>query len=221
MIASRAAALLLAAPFLAACVTERSRTLAMIPEGSLARSADDARALREPRPQPASLDAVPASFAAIDPASVVPPPRPEPAAALPPPPRNPDRPAAHKPLPPGVTVEEAAREKFLWAPTVVEAQKATFYCSAALAAEATLTGSVTTDDGPGRRTAAGHAVLTLRRLIVRAERVTLVVRSDGKRDVQLTARGGVSLRSEQAASVIEETGLKSLLLTNDGYTPLR
>jgi hypothetical protein len=37
----------------------------------------------------------------------------------------------------------------------------------------------------------------------------------------VSARGDVSFRSDQAASVVEERGLRSLLLRNDGYVPLR
>ncbi len=47
------------------------------------------------------------------------------------------------------------------------------------------------------------------------------MQAEGAPDLQLSARGNVSLRSDQPASVIDETGLQSLLLRNDGYTPLR
>jgi hypothetical protein len=91
----------------------------------------------------------------------------------------------------------------------------------ALAREATLTGAQVVEEGPGRRVATGNAVLTLRRLTVRAARLTLVARDDGAPDVSLSARGRVSFHADLPASVIDERDLKSLLLRNDGYTPLR
>ena len=128
---------------------------------------------------------------------------------------------AHRPIPAGVSLERLAKEKFLSATTEIRAQKATLYLPAAYAAEASLQGATVTEEGPGRRTAVGGATLVLRRLTIRAARLTLVSKSDPEADVQLSARGDVSLRSDQPASIVEETGLRSLLLRNDGYTPLR
>jgi len=129
-------------------------------------------------------------------------------------------PPAHRPIAATTSLEEVAREKFLVATTTVAAQRATLYVPAAYAAEVSLAGATVTDDAPGRRTATGSGVATLRRLTVRAGQVTVVVR-EGNPDVQLTARGDVSLRSDQPASLLDEAGLRGLFLKNDGYTPLR
>ena len=130
-------------------------------------------------------------------------------------------PPAHARLAPGASLEQRAREAFLNALTTIDAESATVYLAPGYASEASLAGAAVTEDRASRRTADGSAVLTIRRLTVRARRVTLVVRSDGLLDVQVAARGAVSLRSDQPASVVEETGLRSLLLRNDGYVPLR
>ena len=61
----------------------------------------------------------------------------------------------------------------------------------------------------------------MRRLLVRAERVTLVLRPAGEDDVQSPPAGGVSFHSSQPKAVLFESDLKSLLLTNDSYVPLR
>jgi hypothetical protein len=129
--------------------------------------------------------------------------------------------AGHRPLEAGVSLEQALREKFLNALTTVEAEKATLYLPPALAAQARLTGANVVEEAPGRRVATGSAVLVLRRLTVRAARLTLVARDDGTPDVSLHARGRVTFHADLPASVIEERDLKSLILRNDGYTPLR
>lgn len=128
---------------------------------------------------------------------------------------------AHRALPAGMSLERIAKEKFLAADTQIRAEKVTLYVPASYAAEASLTGASVVDEGSGRRTAVGGARLVLRRLTIHAERLTLVAKSDPAADVQLSARGDVSLRSDQPASIVEESGLRSLLLRNDGYTPLR
>ena len=64
-------------------------------------------------------------------------------------------------------------------------------------------------------------MLTVRNLTVRARRVTLVLRPEAGADFQVSARGAASLHSDQPSSLLEETGLRSLLLKNDGYVPLR
>ena len=112
---------------------------------------------------------------------------------------------AHRPIPAGESLEDRARTKFLSSPTEISADRATLYVPRAYENELLRQGTT---------------VVALRRLTVRASQLTVVVR-DGNPDVQLSARGSVSFRSDQPASVIEETGLRSLLLKNDGYTPLR
>ncbi len=103
----------------------------------------------------------------------------------------------------------------------VVAARATVYVPAARAGEVSLTGAAVEADGAGRRTVTGNAVLRLGDLTVRAERLTLVVKKPGDADLQVSARGSVSYRSEKGDARVEETGLKSLLLTNDEYVPLR
>src|SRR5207247_813767 len=134
---------------------------------------------------------------------------------------RPAPPPSHRPLPASVSLEALAREKFLNAETTVTAATATVYVPTAYAGEAALTGDATTPDAAGRRTATGDATLVLRRLTVRAARVTLVIRPAGEDDLQLTARGRVSFRSSQPGLAIDERDLASLFLRNDGYTPLR
>ena len=94
-------------------------------------------------------------------------------------------PPAHRPLPPGASLERIAREKFLSAETEIRAEKVTLYVPAVYAAEASLTGATVVEEAPGRRTAVGGATLVLRRLTIRAERLTLVAKSDPASDVQL------------------------------------
>lgn len=132
---------------------------------------------------------------------------------------GPPPPPAHRALAEGVRLEDVAREVLFACETTVVAEKATLYVPPRYAAEATLSGATVVDAGPGRRTAT-LGVLRLRRLEVRARTLSLVVRTDGD-DVSLTARGDVSFRAERPASVIDERGLKTLLVRNDGYTPLR
>jgi outer membrane murein-binding lipoprotein Lpp len=211
-------AVVVAAMLLAGCVTERTKPGPVtVREGALAGAVPAAsqraergsaavvaaeRAAERP-PAPAAARATPAAVVRTPPAG---------SAAAPP---------AHRPLAAGRTLEDVARERFLEATTTIDAEKATITVPARYAAEATLSGTTTREDGPGRRVAEGVAVLSLRRLTVRARRIVLVARDDGGSDVQISARGNVVLKSDQPASVVEETGLRSLLLTNDGYVPLR
>ena len=187
---------------LGGCVTERTKgEMVRVPEGALAGARGQSAA-----------GVVPVSRVVRAAAAA----QPMPTAAVTPPP-----PPAHRPLAAGRTLEEAARETFLESATTIDAEKATVTVPAAYAAEASLQGTVVKEEGPGRRVAEGVATLTLRRLTVRARRIVFVAREGAGGDVQITARGGVTLRSDQPASVIEETGLRSLILTNDGYVPLR
>jgi hypothetical protein len=177
-----------------------------------------------PRREPASRSApraVVSSRAPVAEASRLPEPSapPAPAPAFPAPAAAAPRPPRGDPARPAVPL--APRDVFLSSETEIAAGKATVHVPAALAAEAALTGGAVEDDGAGRRVATGGAVLRLRRLVVRAERLTVVVRPPGEDDFQVSARGGVSFRSEQPRSRLSETDLKSLLLTNDSFVPLR
>ena len=218
-----------AALALAGCVHERGKALVTVPAGAMAQGPAgpasvpprEREAFRRAADRSATL--VSASVDGWDPL----PPRGESAdasvAALPreAPVKTSAAPRAHARLAPGASLEQRARETFLDAETTIDAESATVYLPPAYASEASLAGAAVTEDQAGRRTADGSAALTVRRLTVRARRVTLVIRSDGLADVQVTARGAVSLRSDQPASVVEETGLRSLFLRNDGYVPLR
>jgi hypothetical protein len=113
----------------------------------------------------------------------------------------------------------APREKYLASQTTIDAEQATVYLPAAFSPEAFLTGAAVAEESAGRRVATGDAVLVVRRLTVRARRLTLVVRSE--EDVQVTARGDVSFVTFQGSATLAERGLRSLLVRNDGYTPLR
>jgi len=215
-----AAATLLA---LAGCVHQRERALVTVPAGALAAGPAGPASVppreREAYRRQADSTAVLASAAASGWDSL--PPRGESVPARAAPVKASAAPPAHARMAPGASLEQRARETFLAAETTIDAESATVYLPPAYAGEASLAGAAVADAGAGRRTADGSAVLTVRRLTVRARRVTLVVRSDGLPDVQVAARGAVSLRSDQPASVVEETGLRSLLLKNDGYVPLR
>jgi hypothetical protein len=202
---------------LAGCVRERTKAGPVrIPEGALAGAVrEGGRAGTRAQVVAVAKPAAPAPAAAPAPVAA-------PAAVVRSPPAGDAAPAAHRPLAAGKTLEEVAREKFLSAATTIDAEKATVTVPAALAAEASLRGTTVREDGgPNRRVAEGVAVLTLRRLTVKARRIVLVARDDGKDDVQVSARGNASLESDQPASVVHESGLKALLLTNDGYVPLR
>jgi hypothetical protein len=213
---ARTGCLLAATLLLAGCVTERRKTLVLVPEGALGPQgpAGPSRASRD-RPPPS------AGAADVPPESRVPVPE-APAAATAAPPPSPAGPyAGHRPLPAGTSVEQAQRERFLASPTTVVAERATLYLPAALAAEARLSGASVVEEAPGRRVATGDAVLVVRRLTVRAARVTLVARDDGTSDLALSARGRVAFHADLPASVIEERDLKTLLIRNDAFTPLR
>ena len=114
-------------------------------------------------------------------------------------------PKAHRALEQGLSLERRAQETCLRCETLVEADKVTLYVSPALAAEARV----------------GEHVLTLRRLTIRASTLRLVARTDGLDDLSLSARGHVRFRSDRPASILDEQDLKSLLVHNEGYTPLR
>lgn len=115
-------------------------------------------------------------------------------------------PVAHERVSDLETLERRRRETFLDAITFVRADKATVFVPPRYAAEAIVEGTTR---------------LTLRRLTVEGLDVRLVLRTDGADDVSLSARGRVTFRADLAASVLEETGLRTLLLRNDQHVPLR
>ncbi len=128
---------------------------------------------------------------------------------------------AERGAPPTKPVEAVGRERFLDHPTEIHAGSLTLVVPAALAAQARLTGAQLSEPTPGRRVAEGGARLTCRELTLVGERITLRVRPPGSEDVQITARGEVELVSRQRDQVLRETGLKSLIVTNDQLMPLR
>lgn len=203
-----------AALLLAACVHERAKSIGYVKEGALAPPAPNDAALtasawsdrafgrRRARADDGPVRESPAAIpVAAAPASF----------DVPSGDRTLDRavrvseaPPAHRAIPAGESLEARAREKFLASATEVFAERATLYVPRAYEPEIVRE---------------GLTIVTLRRLTVRASQLTVVVR-DGNPDIQLSARGGVSFRSDQPASILEESGLRSLLLKNDGYTPL-
>ena len=201
---------------LGGCVHSREKTVAVLHDGVFApRDGEwDPATPRPPgdRPQTIAVSAPAPSpiggdgWDAASPSGSIPreAPRP-PASEAGPVVRSSSAPLAHRPLAGGRSLEQRAREVCLDCETLVEADKATLYVAPALAAEARLEGRV----------------LTLRRLTIRAQTLKLVARTDGRGDVSISARGSVRFRSDRPASIIDEEGLKSLLVTNDGYTPLR
>jgi hypothetical protein len=203
---------------LAGCVTERKRTIPTYEGPLFARGDSGVVGEAAPAPRAAAKGRVAARAPDVTPPT---------AAPGAPGPRE-ERPArtvsggyaGHRPLPPGATLEERARERFLAHDTRVVAREATVYVPERYAREAALLGTSVEAQGGDRRVALGAATLTLRRLTVRAAKVTLVARGDGE-PVQITARGDVSFRSDQPASLVEEEGLRGLLIRDDTHTPLR
>ena len=141
--------------------------------------------------------------------------------------RRPKRPALRLPVPKlrgperplPADAETLAAEHFLRHPTRVVAGSITFYCPARLAAEVRLTGQDMLKTHATRRLARGNARLVLRELTLEAGRITLRTRDDP--DVQVTARGNVSLVSKVADHVMREEGVRGVLITNDKVVPLR
>ena len=119
------------------------------------------------------------------------------------------------------TPEELAREHFLDYPTRIKARKITLYLPPAFAREARLTGESLSPAGTSRRQALGRARLVVRELTLEGERVALSIRTDGRPDVQIMARGDVGFVAEVRGNVLREQGLRSLLITNDRVTPIR
>jgi hypothetical protein len=114
-------------------------------------------------------------------------------------------PPAHEPVADVATLEQRQRETFLRCTTTIRAAKATLFVPPRYGPEAVV----------------GDRRLTLRRLTIEASQVRLVLRTDGSDDISISARGDVSFHADRPASVIAESGLKTLLVRNDGYTPLR
>ena len=233
----------------AGCVSERRKTVAILEEGALAPPAAQAALVggdggpapvyRRPRSKGARRDAPPdgvrggagmdAARRAADAtggpdagdrearpasagASAVPDvgSRPEPratSAATPAPAaiKTTAAPPAHEPVADVATLEQRRRETFLRCTTTIRAAKATMFVPPRYVAEAVVS--------QGR--------LTLRHLTIEAPQVKLVARTDGSDDISISARGDVSFHADRPASVIAESGLKTLLVRNDGYTPLR
>jgi hypothetical protein len=176
------------------------------------------------------------------PGAVLPPARPSAAASAPgrrrlsrrpPEPMTPDLPElmipdrratpepAAVPRAPVKSPERVARERYLDHPTRVRAERITFYCPPAYAAEVRLGGDELRETSPGRRQAEGHARLFCRELTLEAEVIILKVRDDGLDDLQVMARGDVSFVTDQKGQVMHEDGIRSLMLTNDEILPLR
>lgn len=216
-----------------ACTVSRSRAVAVVPAGALARPDDDGKPPAGPRgaragPRPArrearrgptsggtSLALGRTAAGAVHPTTLAategdPGPAGSsldgPVASASPTVKRSLAPVAHERVSDVETLERRRRETFLDATTVVRADKATLFVPPRYLVEAVV-------EGPTR--------LTLRRLTVEGIDVRLVARTDGAEDISLSARGRVSFRADLAASVLEEEGLRTLLLRNDQHTPLR
>jgi hypothetical protein len=117
--------------------------------------------------------------------------------------------------------ELLARDHFIDYPTRVVAEKITLHVPADLARRARLTGDDVDTRIAGRRQALGTARLILGELTLEGTRVTLRTRTDGRRDLQIMARGNVGFVTEVRGNVMREEGVRSLLITNDQVVPLR
>jgi hypothetical protein len=194
----------LAAVLLSACVAERTRVLPTYRTCGAGAACVD----RTPAPEPVPP---PALERARDLVRVEPPARGASGAV---------RSGSVRAIEPIADPAKAARERFVAHETEIRADQATVHLPAALAREARLGGRTVEVAAGNRRIASGDATLSVRRLTVRAGRVTLVERPAGEESVAVAARGSVSFTSNQRASRIEETGLRSLLVRDDAYTPL-
>lgn len=114
-----------------------------------------------------------------------------------------------------------ARDHFVDYPTRIVARKISLHVPAELARRARLTGEHVDARSAGRRRALGGARLVLGELTLEGERVTLRIRTDGRDDLQVMARGDVGFVAEVRGNILREEGLKSLLITNDQVVPLR
>jgi len=114
-----------------------------------------------------------------------------------------------------------ARDHFLDYPTRIAAARITLHVPAVLAARARLTGGQVDGASGSRQRAVGGARLTLGELTLEADRITLRPRTDGRPDLQVMARGGVELVANVRGNILRESGLRSLLITNDQVVPLR
>ena len=119
------------------------------------------------------------------------------------------------------STEQLARDHYLDYPTHIKAAKITLACTPALARRARLTGEHVDRSKPGRPRAQGAARLVLRELTLEAERISICVHPEGVLDLTIMARGNVHLVSEIRGNVNRETGIRSLLITNDRIVPLR
>ncbi|MHC5012673.1 MAG: hypothetical protein ACYTG6_17295 [Planctomycetota bacterium] len=130
---------------------------------------------------------------------------------------------APRPLgaPPTKSPGALARERHLDHPTRIRGDRITFYCPPPYAREVRLTGDEVRETRPGRRMATGNARLLCRELTLEANRIVLRIRDDGSEDIQVTARGDVEFVTDQRGQTLSESGLRSLILTNDQVVPLR
>jgi hypothetical protein len=201
---------------LAGCATERVRGIPVIPADEVCLVVEDGGPWREVAPgaegpaAPAGPTSAPPTAAPAEPprGDAVPVPRRRGPAA---PPRG-TRPAK--------SPEVAARERYLDHPTLLRASRITFRCPPAYIPECRLAGASVREEAPGRRLAEGRARLVCRELTLEADSLVLEARTDGRPDLQWTARGAISFVSDQRGQVFRHEGVRSLLVTNDRVVAL-
>jgi hypothetical protein len=207
-----------AALLCAACSTQRTSSLAVVATPTAELTIDDTGPWREvPSSDAPDVVAEPVVPSAVPPAR-----REEPAprrtvtvplrrTAAPPPPGT----------PPSKSAAGLARDRYVDHPTHVRAQRITFRCPANLAGEVRGTAERVVDEPGGRRRYLGRARVLCRELTLEADELILQVRGPDESDLQVTARGDVAFVSAHRDNVVEEKGLRSLLITNDRHIPLR
>jgi hypothetical protein len=121
----------------------------------------------------------------------------------------------------GKDTAQLARDHYLDYPTHIQAERLTFACPRSYTGRVHLTGDHVDRSRPERVQVQGHARLVLGELTLEGERITWRVQPEGKLDIQILARGDVHLVSEVRGNVSRETGIRSLVITNDQVIPLR
>jgi hypothetical protein len=209
----RAVPLLAAALALAACATERARSVPIVDAAEVSLVVEDDGPWREV----AAAEAPSPVAAPVAVATPVERPSPPPAPRTPAPVRR----AAPAPRTAATSAADLAREHHLANPTRIRAQRITFRCPPRYAAEVSRSAASAAEESPGRSVLSGGARVLCRELTLEADRIVLEVRRDGVDDLQVIAKGDVSFVTVQRGQVLREEGVRSLLLTNDRLLPLR
>jgi hypothetical protein len=201
---------------LAGCATERVRGIPVIPADEVCLVVADGGPWRVVAPGTED----PADSGLPDPPPRVEPPPSMPMADSTPVPIRRGPAAPPRGTRPSKSPEVAARERYLDHPTLLRASRITFRCPPAYIPECRLVGARVREEAPGRRLAEGGARLVCRELTLEAESLVLEARTDGRPDLQWTARGAISFVSDQRGQVFRHEGVRSLLVTNDRVVAL-